>query len=111
LSYPISILHRWLSAASVAVTIAAVIATVSLASPAAAQANAGNCRSGLNTATTAWGYCSYVGGPTWTSAFRLVVGCYFYPQRVSYGVAGRTIYASCPSWSHVTYRYAEPFYG
>ncbi len=76
-----------------------------------ASANAGNCRAGLNTATTAWGHCDYVGGPTYTSGFRLVVNCYYYSQQISYGVAGQSIYASCPSWSHVTWEQAQPFYG
>jgi hypothetical protein len=81
------------------------------AAPGTALANAGNCRGGLNTATTAWGYCSYVGGPTYTSAFKLTVNCYYYPQQSTYGTAGHTVYASCPGWSHVTGIFVNPWYG
>src|SRR3954462_3097876 len=89
----------------------AMALSVSVAAPDSASANAGNCRGGLNTATTAWGHCDYVGGPTWTSAFKMVVNCYFAPQRASYGTAGHTAYASCPSWSHVTGIFVNPWYG
>jgi hypothetical protein len=75
-----------------------------------AQANAGSCTQGLNTATTAWGHCNRVTNNGYYG-FRLVVNCYYYPQQVSYGSAPQSIYASCPSWSHVTYEHAEPWAG
>jgi len=39
------------------------------------------------------------------------VDCYYPSQRISYGTAGQSIYASCPSWSHVIYRHTEPWNG
>ncbi len=82
---------------------------VVLASSASAQS--GNCSGGLNNATTAWGHCNQVGTPGYLDGFRLVVNCYYYPQRISYGTAGQSIYASCPSWSHVTAVYVQPWNG
>jgi len=75
-----------------------------------AGATAGNCSAGLNTATTAWGHCNRVNNNGYYG-FRLVVNCYYYPQRISYGSAPQSIYASCPSWSHVTGEWAEPWAG
>lgn len=75
-----------------------------------ANATAGSCSSGLNTATTAWGHCNVVSN-NGQNGFRLVVNCYYYPQRISYGVAPQSIYASCPSWSHVTSEVAQPWEG
>jgi hypothetical protein len=100
--------HTRVVAAAAAAGLAAC-ASLMLASPAAAQS--GNCSDGLNTATTAWGHCNQVGTPGYLDGFRLVVNCYYYPQQISYGSAGHSIYASCPSWSHVTWRHAEPWNG
>jgi hypothetical protein len=84
-------------------------ALIGLAAP-AAQANAGSCTQGLNTATTAWGHCNRVTNNGYYG-FRLVVNCYYYPQQISYGIAPQSIYASCPSWSHVTWEQAQPWAG
>jgi hypothetical protein len=59
-------------------------ALVAFAGP--AEATAGNCSWGLNTATTAWGHCNRVDSNGYCG-FRLVVNCYFYPQQISYGSA------------------------
>ena len=102
-----------LSRARIATATAAVglAAFAGLLIPSPASAQSGNCSDGLNTATTAWGHCNQVGTPGYLDGFRLVVNCYYYPQQISYGTAGHSIYASCPSWSHVTYRHAEPWNG
>jgi hypothetical protein len=96
-------------------TALAALAALSLAAgfaiPGPASAHSGNCSWGLNTATTAWGHCNQVGTPGYLDGFRLVVNCYFYPQQISYGSAGQSIYASCPSWSHVTWEQAQPWNG
>lgn len=72
---------------------------------AAAPASATSCASGTNTATVGWATCW--GGPV---TFRLILNCYAYPQVVTdwrYIASGSsTIYANCPSWSHIT----ETFY-
>ncbi len=92
----------------VALAIALGVSTFSTAN---ASADAGNCTSGLNTATTASGHCDQVGTPGYLDGFRLVVNCYYYPQQISYGTAGQSIYASCPSWSHVSGVFVEQWNG
>ena len=88
-----------------------VACTTGALGAAPAQAQSGSCSSGLNNATTAWGHCNQVGTPGYLDGFRLVVNCYYYPRRISYGSAGQSIYASCPSWSHVTSTLAQPWNG
>lgn len=84
----------------------AMVAGVGVAAAAPASATAQDCHGGLVNATKAWGQCrSYTG--SW-GGFELIVNCYYYPQRVSYGMAPNTIWASCPSWSHVTGVYVVP---
>jgi len=81
-------------------------AGVSLVAAAPASATATDCHWGLVNATKAWGQCrSHTG--SW-GGFELVVNCYYYPQQRNYGMAPNTIWASCPSWSHVTYMNAFP---
>lgn len=100
---------RLLKGAAVAAAVMlACTSAFGLASP--AEANAGNCSWGLNTATTAWGHCDRVDNNGYYG-FRLVVNCYYYPQQISYGSAPQSIYASCPSWSHVTWEQAQPWAG
>lgn len=89
----------------------ALTAGLTLAGAPSASAQSGSCSDGLNTATTAWGHCNEVGTRGYLDGFRLVVNCYYASQRISYGTAGQSIYASCPSWSHVTYRHVEPWNG
>jgi hypothetical protein len=97
---------------AVVAVVAVAVTVVALAVPGAASANAGNCRAGLNTATVGWGYCDYVGG-LHSSAFRVVAECWYYPASINYGAggSGRAVYVWCPSWSHITRIWAEPFYG
>jgi hypothetical protein len=77
-----------------------------LATSEPAAASAYNCYAGLVNATKAWGQCRNASGG-W-GGFKLTVNCYFYPQQTSYGQAPQTIWASCPSWSHVTGIYITP---
>jgi hypothetical protein len=75
---------------------AAVIAPVAItAAPASAQVS--GCSDGYNNANTAWGHCNS-GSGSWS----LTVQCYFYPAHTSYGNGPGSIYASCPSPSHIT---------
>jgi hypothetical protein len=89
--------------------LAALVVAASFAVAGPASAQSGNCSWGLNTRTTAWGHCNEVGTRGYLDGFRLVVNCYYYPQRISYGTAGQSIYASCPSWSYVTWEQATPW--
>ena len=89
----------------------ALALALGLWAPSGALAQSGQCSWGLNTATTAWGHCNEVGTRGYLDGFRLVVNCYYYPQRISYGTAGQSIYASCPGWSHVTWEQAQPWNG
>lgn len=93
------------SASALAIGFAGVVG------PQVASAHSGNCSGGLNNATTAWGHCQQVGTPGYLNGFRLVVNCHYYPQRISYGTAGQSIYASCPSWSRVTGIWVQPWNG
>lgn len=90
--------------------VAAGLGAAALVGASPAQANAGSCSAGLNNATTAWGHCNRVTNNGYYG-FRLVVNCYYYPQQISYGSAPQSIYASCPSWSHVTWEQAQPWAG
>jgi hypothetical protein len=90
---------------------ALAVLALAIGAPSPASAQSGNCSWGLNNATTAWGHCNEVGQRGYLDGFRLVVNCYYYPQRISYGTAGQSIYASCPGWSHVTWEQAQPWNG
>lgn len=81
-----------------AITVAASISMGAFASPASARFY--NCSTGLNNAHTAWGHCS--SGSGW---WQLHVNCAFWSGRTSYANGPGSIYASCPSWSHVTARW------
>lgn len=70
-----------------------------------ASASVYNCRGGYVSATTAWGTCSNGGG--W-NGFSLTVQCYYWGANTVYGNAPGTLYASCPSWSHVTRIIVQP---
>ena len=96
-------IHGKVRAATVAAVVAAG-ASVALAAPASASAS--DCHGGLVNATKAWGQCRSASGG-W-GGFTLTVNCYAYPQQTSYGQAPQTIWASCPSWSHVTGIFVVP---
>jgi len=70
-----------------------------------AQASGLSCSDGLNNATQAWGTCT--GSGTW----RLTVDCYLWGANSTnwYNQGGGThsLYATCPSWSHVTSIYVQ----
>jgi hypothetical protein len=70
-----------------------------------AQAASLSCSHGLNNATQAWGTCT--GSGTW----RLTVDCYLWGANSTnwYEQGGGThsLYAVCPSWSHVTSVYIQ----
>ncbi|MEA2369623.1 MAG: hypothetical protein QOH12_17 [Solirubrobacteraceae bacterium] len=86
-------LRSGLAAALVAA--AAVIPTLATAAPASAAVS--NCSYGYNNANTAWGHCDS-GSGSWT----LTVQCYYEGAHTSYGTDPGSIYASCPSPSHIT---------
>jgi hypothetical protein len=62
-----------------------------------ASAAVSNCSSGYNTATKAWGTCRS-GSGIWS----LTVQCWYWGANTAYGNGPGTIYATCPSWSHIT---------
>lgn len=92
--------RRALAATAMVLAMPSVFAPVSAAAS-EQTVQSFSCASGMNTATTGWATCW--GGPV---TFRLILNCYFYPQVVTdwyYQPSGsHTIYASCPSWSHIT---------
>jgi len=93
-----------------AATIAATTLLIGGLTTAAAQsasATASDCHGGLVNATKAWGQCRATVSNSW-GGFKLTVNCYYYPQQTSYGQVPNTIWASCPSWSHVTGIFVEP---
>jgi hypothetical protein len=81
--------------AAAVVAMATVVPTVATTSPAAAAVS--NCSQGYNNANTAWGHCDS-GSGSWS----LTVQCYYEGAHTSYGSGPGSIYASCPSPSHVT---------
>jgi hypothetical protein len=83
------------AAAAAVVATAAIVPTVATTSPAAAAVS--NCSQGYNDANTAWGHCDS-GSGSWS----LTVQCYYEGAHTSYGSGPGSIYASCPSPSHVT---------
>jgi hypothetical protein len=70
-----------------------------------AQAAGLNCSDGLNNATQAWGTCT--GSGTW----RLTVDCYLWGANstnwYTQSSGTHSLYAVCPSWSHVTARFIQ----
>lgn len=68
---------------------------LAVASPASAAVY--NCSKGLVNANLAWGTCNSGSG-----AWSLTAQCYFWGANTAYGNGPGSIYASCPSWSHVT---------
>jgi hypothetical protein len=61
---------------------------------------ASDCFGGYISATWAWGTCKGESGG-W-GGFALTVQCYYWHANTVYGNAPHTVYASCPSWSHIT---------
>jgi hypothetical protein len=82
----------------------AMLGGLALAQPAAASAY--NCYGGYINANWAWGTCK--GATNGWGGFSLTVQCYYWGANTVYGNAPQTIYASCPSWSHVTRIIVQP---
>jgi hypothetical protein len=96
--------HRVTRAGATAVLAGAfAAAALGAAGPASADtagvrpAAVGNCSHGLNTATKAWGTCT-TGSGKWT----LTAQCFAWGANTANGNGPGSIYATCPSWSHVT---------
>lgn len=95
-------LRRRLRTALAATVVAAATITTPMIAASPATAAVSNCSSGLNNATQAWGHCSS-GSGSWT----LTVQCYFWGANTAYGWGPGSIYATCPSWSHVSNWYVR----
>lgn len=66
-----------------------------VASPASAAVY--NCSKGYVNGDLAWGTCNS-GSGSWS----LTVQCYYWGANTAYGNGPGSIYAGCPSWSHIT---------
>jgi hypothetical protein len=89
--------RRRLRSALVAAAVSAVTVIPMAATAAPASAAVSNCSQGFNNATTAWGTCDS-GSGSWS----LTAQCYDWGANTAYGNGPGSIYATCPSWSHVT---------
>jgi hypothetical protein len=76
---------------------APAILALAPASAAAVPAAVTGCSHGLVSATKAWGTCT--GG---SGSWSLTVQCLAWGANTAYGNGPGSIYATCPSWSHVT---------
>jgi len=88
---------RRLRAGVAGAIVAAATVIPPLATAAPASAAVSNCSYGYNNANTAWGHCDS-GSGSWS----LTVQCYYEGAHTSYGNGPGSIYASCPSPSHIT---------
>lgn len=81
-----------------AAAVAALAVTAPLVLPAApASAQVSGCSKGYVNANKAWGTCTSGSG-----AWSLTVQCYFWGANTAYGNGPGSIYATCPSASHIT---------
>jgi|APMI01.1.fsa_nt_gi hypothetical protein len=77
-------------------TAAVFAATGAVISAEPASATPAGCSWGWIDGHKVWAYCNGSG------QFSVTAQCYYWGANTAYGTAPRTLYATCPNWSHVT---------